>query len=185
MNYRPLDPTVNTIETFDIPDEYRKIGEEDIVIVRRSIWNMHTNRNEGFILISTREMLKQMFRAPWVGSDGNFKQKVDIFVQLYLFAFRKVVGTERHSFVGAYALLTHKTEFLYTYLFNALKSLAVNIQGIQTEILWRRCTMDDEPAAKHAFENIFGIAPDLCHFHLFNRIIAISKKLACLWSLIL
>jgi hypothetical protein len=62
---RPRDPTIDTIETLDIPFEFRTtLGENgaDFVLQRASVQNPgHTNRLEGYIVLGDVQILEHLF----------------------------------------------------------------------------------------------------------------------------
>jgi hypothetical protein len=64
LKHRPRDPTIETIELFEIPIEYRTtLGENgvDFIIHRSSIPNpQHDNRLEGFIVLGDPQLINQL-----------------------------------------------------------------------------------------------------------------------------
>ena len=67
LKHRPRDPTIETIELFEIPIEYRTtLGENgvDFIIHRSSIPNpQHDNRFEGFIVLGDPQLIKQLINC--------------------------------------------------------------------------------------------------------------------------
>lgn len=147
--------------------------------MRKSFMNpSHDNRIESFILIGDPDMFKTLCRSPWAGIDGNHKFQFCGFSQLILFTFREIVRGKRRSYVGAYALITNKTEFLYTHLFNGVKEVSENLcPDILNPIKWKNSTLDFEAAFINALFNVFSILAWGCYFHFTQKTIKKIRNL--------
>ena len=77
VKHRPLDPTLETIETFEIPNEYRTtLGENGVnfVIHRICVPNpLHQNRLEGYIVLGDPQLINQLINSNFISTDGTFQ----------------------------------------------------------------------------------------------------------------
>jgi hypothetical protein len=83
--------TIETIETFVIPLEFRTTLEEnqtDFVLHRACIPNPgHGNRLEGYIVLGDEHVLENLFNSTVVATDGTFSIAPPPFTQLTTFVF--------------------------------------------------------------------------------------------------
>ena len=84
-------PTVETIETVDIPLNYRlTLGENgaNFIIHRVSTHNpQHDNRFEGYIVLGDPQLIVQLLNCSVVATDGTFAIAPPPFLQLTSFVF--------------------------------------------------------------------------------------------------
>ena len=139
-------PTVETIETVDIPLNYRlTLGENgaNFIIHRVSIHNpQHDNRFEGYIVLGDPQLIVQLLNCSVVATDGTFAIAPPPFLQLTSFVFFLTnVHNIRKAFCGLHVLFTNKTRFIYEHFLTWFKT-TYNIANIH----WEHMMMDNEQA---------------------------------------
>jgi len=86
LKNRPSDPTIETIETFVIPLEFRTtLGENgaDFVLHRACVPNPgHTNKLEGYIVIGDVQILENLFNSTVVATDDCTTSLRSIFITI-------------------------------------------------------------------------------------------------------
>jgi hypothetical protein len=150
LKHRPRDPTIETIELFEIPLEYRTTLVEngaDFIIHRSCIPNpLHENRYRGFIVLGDPRLIHELINCTVVATDGTFAIAPPLFLQLTLFVFFfTYIHNIRKGFCGLHALFTHKTQFIYD------KFLTIRYN--MNNILWENIMMDNEQAMISALHN--------------------------------
>ncbi len=158
-----MDPTLETIETFEIPNEYRTtLGENGVnfVIHRICVPNpLHQNRLEGYIVLGDPQLINQLINSNFISTDGTFSIAPPPFLQLTSFVFFFTnVHNIRKAFCGLHVLFTNKTRFIYDHFLHWLV-VTYNINNIQ----WQHVMMDHEEAMISALQNQL---PDV-HIHLY------------------
>ena len=165
--HRPRDPILETIETFDIPVEYRTtLGENGVnfIIHRICIPNpQQHNRLEGYVVLGDPQLIHQLINSNFVATDGTFAIAPPPFLQLTSFVFFFTnIHNIRKAFCGIHVLFTSKTRFIYEHFLNWLVTI-YNINNIR----WEHLMMDHEEAMISALHiHLPAVHIHLCYFHV-------------------
>ncbi|CAF1054091.1 unnamed protein product [Rotaria sordida] len=157
---RAITPTIPTTQLFDIPDAYSKILQKnDFLIVDKMI-----TRRQRILLFSSNEQMKMLFTAETILMDGTFSTCPNMFDQVYTIHAIKY----DQSFPCVFGLLRNRQKSTYHFMFNELKSIALQMQ---LNFAPKTIMSDFEPGLLAVVSTEFATAThSSCYFHFTQAI---------------
>ena len=132
-------------------------------------------RQESFIIFTTIYQIKILRDATIIYMDGTFRTAPKGFYQML-----NIIANDSNSHNNipvAHIPITHKSQFLYEYVFNTLLNIASD-NGLELSSDSKTIMTDFEKLIRHAIKNILKIVKlKGCFFHFIKALWSKSKKL--------
>lgn len=169
---RPLDPTLDTLTTFVIPEQFLNSlnpGNPTPFVLHRES-ELINGRIEGFIAMGCQYKVSILPKSKNIATDATFATVPRLLYQLYNINFFLTIRSGRKLFTGLYFLMTGKSQRLYTKILQWIVGYAGGLPD-PIDIKWERTMV----AIPNAFHTVLAtVEVDGCFFH--------QKQAMILWA---